>query len=78
MATIKRMTAQSKVNIAAAKKATMEPSGIGYRVILEGDTGKTIAIKDADGDLVYSSMAAAKKAVTTHNNTLFPTLKAEI
>jgi len=78
MAVIKRMTAQSKVNIKAAKEAIIEQRNGRYVVELVGITGKSIYIQDGDGDLVYSSMASAKKAVTTHNDRLRPDLKSEI
>lgn len=72
------MTAQSKVNIKAAKKAHIESVDGGYVVALEGGTGKTVKVKDGSGDLVYSSMASAKKAVTAHNPSLDPDLRPEI
>lgn len=78
MATKKRMTAQSKVNISAAVSAHMEPASSGYTVVLTGKSGRSVKVQDGDGDLVYSSMAAAKKAVSTHNSALWPDLKPEI
>ena len=76
-----RMTAQSKVNIKAADSAHLERLNGGYRVILTGSTGKTIDVKAGDDtSAVYSSMAAAKKAVHRHNPKLFQNvgLKPEI
>jgi hypothetical protein len=62
------MTAQSKVNIAAAVSASLEPVNGGYKVILEGKKGKKIAVMSGDDDpAIYPSMAAAKKAVHRHN-----------
>jgi hypothetical protein len=78
MATKKRMTAQSKVNIGAATSAHIEPNGKGYIVVLTGQTGKSATVQGGDGVLIYSSMAAAKKAVSTHNPELWPALKPEI
>ena len=78
MATKKRMTAQSKANIGAAASAHIEPNNGGYSVVLTGKTGKTIAIHGGDGPIVYSSMAAAKKAVASHNSQLIVELQPEI
>lgn len=73
-----RMTAQSKVNIGAAVKATLVPHKDGYKVTLEGSSGKTCDVENASGPIVYSSMASARKAVEAHNSKLNPTLKPTI
>lgn len=78
MATKKRMTAQSVVNVKAAVKAHLTPVKDGYTVTLEGSTGKTVSVKDADGDLVYSSMSNANKSVNAHNPSLNVDLQPEI
>ena len=75
MATKKRMTAQSVVNVKAAASSHLEPVPGGYVVVL---TGKTITVKDAAGDLVYTSMATANKSISTHNPALVADLKPEI
>jgi hypothetical protein len=72
-----RMTAQSKVNIAAANKAELVPEKDGYKIVLKGENGEC-TVQDGDGDAVYSSMASAKKAVRTHNAGLNPQLKPTI
>lgn len=76
--TRKRMTDQSVVNVKAAVKATLHDAGDGYIVTLEGKTGKSINIKDGNGDLVYSSKASANKAITKHNPQLTANLQPEI
>lgn len=78
MATKKRMTAQSVVNVKAAVKAHLTPVDDGYTVTLEGRTGKTVTVKDGDGDLVYSSMANANKSINAHNPILNVELLPEI
>jgi hypothetical protein len=75
--TRKRMTAQSKANIPAAKSASLLPTTDGYKVLLEGENG-TFTVQDGSGDAVYSSMASAKKAVRTHNPALAVKLKPTI
>lgn len=72
-----RMTAQSKVNIAAAKSAYLIPNDGGYSVELVGNNASCM-VENGAGVIVYSSMAAAKKAVTTHNHQLKPDLKPTI
>ena len=52
MTTKKRMTAQSVVNVKAATSSHLEPVTGGYVVVLTGQTGKTVTVKDASGDLV--------------------------
>lgn len=71
------MTAQSKSNIEAAKSALLVPFGDGYRVELFGTQGSAF-IENADGPIVYSSMATAKSAVKKHNSNLDPSLKPTI
>ena len=78
MATKKRMTAQSVVNVKAAETAVLTPTEGGYVVTLTGKTGKTVTVKDAEGDLVYTSMSNANKSITTHNPALNAQLKPEI
>lgn len=78
MATKKRMTAQSVVNVKHATSSHLEPVDGGYVVVLTGRTGKSIAVKDASGDLVYTSMATANKSISTHNPALTADLKPEI
>lgn len=72
-----RMTAQSKANIEAAKRALLVPFDDGYRVELFG-TQSSAFIENADGPIVYSSMATAKSAVKKHNSNLDPSLKPTI
>ncbi len=74
----KRMTAQSVVNIKAAVKANLSPVDGGYVVVLEGSKGKKVTVKDADGDLVYSSMSNAKKSISAHNPAIDASLEPEI
>jgi hypothetical protein len=78
MATKKRMTAQSVVNVKAAVKAHLTPVEDGYKVTLEGATGKTVVVKDGDGDLIYTSMSNANKSITAHNPRLTADLEPEI
>ena len=78
MAVKKRMTAQSVVNVKAAVNAHLTPVNGGYSVTLEGKSGKTVTVKDADGDLVYSSMANANKSINAHNPALNVDLLPEI
>lgn len=78
MAVKKRMTAQSVVNVKAAKMAHLEPTPGGYIAVLTGSTGKTITVKDAGGDLVYTSMATANKSLAAHNPQLTADLQPEI
>ena len=78
MAVKKRMTAQSVVNVKAATSACLTPTDGGYIVTLTGKTGKSVTVKDADGDLVYTSMANANKSISAHNPTLNADLKPEI
>ena len=78
MKTKKRMTAQSVVNVKAAVKAHLTPVCGGYVATLEGATGKTVTVKDADGDLVYSSMSIANKSLSAHNPALSADLQPEI
>jgi len=75
---IQRMTAQSKVNIKAAKEAVLISNENGYMVELVGNTGAKAFIENASGPINYTSMAAAKKAVVSHNSTLTPELKPTI
>lgn len=74
----KRMTDQSVVNVKAAVSATLHDVGDGYVVSLEGSTGKTVNVKDGNGDLVYPSKAAANRALNAHNPSLSASLKPEI
>lgn len=74
----KRMTAQSIVNIKAAKSARLLPNELGYVVRLTGSTGKEVNVKDSQGDLIYTSMANANKAISTHNPSLTADLEPEI
>ena len=78
MATKKRMTAQSVVNVKAAQAAHLTPVDGGYIVTLVGKTDKTVTVKDGDGDLVYTSMASANKSIGSHNPDLNADLKPEI
>jgi hypothetical protein len=78
MTTKKRMTAQSVVNVKAAASSHLDPVPGGYVVVLTGQTGKTVTVKDASGDLVYTSMATANKSISTHNPALVADLKPEI
>ena len=78
MASKKRMTAQSVVNVKAAVQAHLEPVDGGYVAVLTGKSGKTVNVKDASGDLVYTSMATANKSISTHNPALVADLKPEI
>jgi len=78
MATKKRMTAQSVVNVKAAQSAHLNPVQGGYVVTLIGKTGKSVSVKDADGDLVYTSMATANKSISSHNPALSADLEPEI
>jgi len=78
MATKKRMTAQSVVNVKAASGAHLNVVDGGYTVTLTGKTGKTVNVKDADGDLVYTSMATANKSIGSHNPSLIVDLLPEI
>jgi hypothetical protein len=45
---------------------------------LVGKTGKTVTVKDGDGDLVYTSMASANKSIGSHNPALNADLEPEI
>lgn len=74
----KRMTAQSVVNVKAAVNAHLTPVSGGYTVTLTGKTGKTVTVKDAEGDLVYTSMANANKSIAAHNPSLGADLEPEI
>lgn len=76
--TRKRMTDQSVVNVVAAVKAILHDVNDGYTVTLEGSTGKTVNVKDGNGDIVYPSKAAANKALKAHNPALVANLKPEI
>lgn len=78
MSSKKRMTAQSVVNVKAAETAHLEPVDGGYLAVLTGKTGKSVTVKDASGDLVYTSMATANKSLSTHNPKLVADLKPEI
>lgn len=69
-----RMTAQSKVNIVAATNAKLIPDGSGYKVELTGKNGGSAFVENAEGPIIYSSMATAKSAVKKHNSSLNPTL----
>ncbi|HDR9052194.1 TPA: hypothetical protein QDA94_006525 [Burkholderia vietnamiensis] len=73
-----RMTAQSKANIGAAVSAKIVPMNDGYAVELTGKSGGTAYVENAAGPIAYSSMAAAKSAVKTHNSSLDPSLKPTI
>jgi len=67
-----RMTAQSKVNIKAAVSASLQRVDGGYKVILQGATGKKVDVMSGDDvPAVYPAMNAAKKAVQRHNPALF-------
>lgn len=67
-----RMTAQSLVNIKAAKSASLTKVNGGYKVVLKGETGRTAEVQTGDNSpAVYPSMVAAKKAVHRHNRMLF-------
>jgi hypothetical protein len=72
-----RMTAQSKSNIEAATAADLLPAEGGYRVRLTGNKG-TAFVENAEGPIVYSKMATAKKAVKQHNSNLSPSLAPTI
>jgi hypothetical protein len=74
----KRMTAQSVVNVKAAVSAHLTPVAGGYVATLTGKTGKTVAVKDAEGDLIYTSMASANKSLSAHNGSLSADLQPEI
>lgn len=66
-----RMTAQSKVNIQAARSADLVRADQGYKVVLTGATGKQIDVMSGDNEpAIYPSMASAKKALHRHNPTL--------
>lgn len=78
MASKKRMTAQSVVNVKAASAAHLTPVDGGYIVTLTGKTGKSVTVKDADGDLIYTSMANANKSISSHNPGLNADLEPEI
>jgi len=74
-----RMTALSKVNIAAALDAKLIPHDKnGYLVELKGASGDTFIVENANGPIAYSSMANAKAAVKAHNSALNPALKPTI
>jgi hypothetical protein len=72
-----RMTAQSKVNIEAAKDALLIPLSDGYKVELIGKDGSCF-VENAQGPIIYSSMATAKNAVKKHNSHLNAKLKPTI
>lgn len=74
-----RMTAQSKVNIEAAKDAKLirADSNDGYQVQLIGEKG-TAYVENAQGPITYPSMATAKAAVKKHNSNLQPALAPTI
>ena len=72
-----RMTAQSKVNIEAATDAKLIPENGGYKVILTGKNGSAL-VENAEGPIIYSSMAIAKSAVKKHNSALNATLTPTI
>ena len=74
----KRMTAQSVVNVKAAVSAHLTPVEGGYVATLTGKTGKMVAVKDAEGDLIYTSMASANKSLSAHNGSLSADLQPEI
>ena len=78
MASKKRMTAQSVVNVKAAQSAHLTPVEGGYTVTLVGKTGKTVPVKDAEGPLVYTSMANANKSISSHNPNINADLEPEI
>ena len=73
-----RMTAQSKSNIEAATAADLLPATGGYHVRLKGKNNGTAFVENAEGPILYSRMATAKKAVKQHNNKLNPSLAPTI
>jgi hypothetical protein len=80
--TRQRMTAQSKADTEAAVRAQLIPeNGGGYSILLFGsnpDAGAVSVTKGSGENIIYSSMANAKRAVKVHNSQLNPTLKPSI
>lgn len=73
-----RMTAQSKVNIAAACRAVIEKTEGGFRVKLIGKSGKFSWVENSGGVTEYATMYAASLAIKSKNSTIPVGLAPEI